>query len=631
MASSSRASEEARARALVGTTVDDRYRFDEVIATGAMGTVYLARHLKLKKRVAIKVLHPGVEDHPELVLRFEREALAGAQVAHANVAAATDFGDLEGGARYLVMEYVRGKTLRAVLDAEAPLAPERAVRIARQLALALGHLHEHGMVHRDVKPRNVMLAADDFVKLVDLGLAKIDGARLSTLPEDEAEEDARLTGRGVIFGTVEYLAPEAAFGMELVDHRADLYALGVVLYEMLTGKHPFEAKTEPELFAKQRHAPAPAMKERNPDVSVPAPLEAVVQKLLQKDFDERYQTASEVGAALEAAMPSAVAVPPPPPSVEVPPSVPPPAGSPSSAPPPAGSPSSAPPPASAQLGEEAARVPPGARPSTGRKAPARPPRKEPSSGRLVGPIAIVGVAVALLFAFHLQQPDEDPAAAPSAAASTARSAAPTRASPRPPATPRAPAVPVAPEVPASAASAQPSADPALIRATLDRLRLAMLEGRWDEAADELLALLRADPRALRDASVSGAASELLVALAKERHARADEVWRAVALGDGGPDLLYRYVESHGKAAWAERARKLLADPAVVSGTSAAVRVAFELREAACDEKLALLDRAVREGDQRAALVIDIIVRGCVKDERPVDAALKKLRARLAKR
>ncbi len=197
-----------------------------------------------------------------------------------------------------------------MIDREAPLEPKRAVRVARQIAVALSEIHAKGVVHRDLKPRNIMLGEGDFVKVVDFGLAKIDGARVSTLPSDEAEEDARLTGRGAIFGTVEYLAPEAAFGMELVDARADLFALGVMLYEMLSGKHPFDAKSEVELFAKQRLADPPRICERNPDVVVDAALEAVALRLMSKDFDLRHQTGAEVVAALDAAEPEGSLAPP---------------------------------------------------------------------------------------------------------------------------------------------------------------------------------------------------------------------------------------------------------------------------------------------------------------------------------
>src|SRR5262245_16347827 len=212
---------------------------------GGMGAVYRGEHLLLKKRLAIKILHPEIENLPELVSRFEREAIAGAHVQHANVAAATDFGELEDGSFFLVLEYIRGHTLHHAMK-QGRFEPERAVNIARQIAAALGAVHAMGIVHRDVKPRNVMLIEGeaDVAKLIDFGLAKVpvdeiaESRRSSALDEAERagrrnSDGDRITDVGVIFGTIAYLAPEAAYGMDAVDERADLYALGVMLYEML--------------------------------------------------------------------------------------------------------------------------------------------------------------------------------------------------------------------------------------------------------------------------------------------------------------------------------------------------------------------------------------------------------------
>jgi serine/threonine protein kinase len=307
----------ARAESNVGRKLDGRYKVGRVLAMGGMGAVYEARHLKLKKRVALKILHPAAEADEDLVKRFEREALVGGHVAHEHLAAATDFGELPDGTRFLVMELVRGRTLRAVMD-EGPLEAERAASIVRQIGVALAALHDGGIVHRDLKPRNVMLTDEDFVKLVDFGLAKIDRGRVSTLTEEEADRDARLTAGGVVFGTFGHLAPEAAEGMENVDARADLYALGVMAFEMVAGKHPFDAKSDIELFLKQRTLPVPTFAERAPDIDVLPAFEAAIRKLLEREPEDRFQTANEAIAAIDDAVPSASHAPPPPMEASVP-------------------------------------------------------------------------------------------------------------------------------------------------------------------------------------------------------------------------------------------------------------------------------------------------------------------------
>jgi serine/threonine protein kinase len=170
------AAAQERAAALTGRTISDRYKILELVAMGGMGAVYRAEHLLMHKEVAIKVLHPETENFPELVSRFEREAVAGAHIQHPNVAIASDFGKFDEDSRFLVLEYIRGKTLREIID-EGPLLPTRAAAIARQIALGLAAVHAKGIVHRDVKPRNIMVLpgarmGEDLVKVIDFGLAR---------------------------------------------------------------------------------------------------------------------------------------------------------------------------------------------------------------------------------------------------------------------------------------------------------------------------------------------------------------------------------------------------------------------------------------------------------------------------
>ncbi|WP_437991524.1 protein kinase domain-containing protein [Sorangium sp. So ce145] len=296
-----------RARSYLGRVISKRYRIDEVIAMGGMGAVYRGEHVHMHKRVAIKILHPDTERLPELVQRFEREAIAGAHIQHRNVATATDFGEAEDGSFFLVLEYVRGTTLHEIIR-RGPVPAARAALIARQLAAALDATHAMGIVHRDVKPRNVMVVEPqgDLVKLIDFGLAKVsvDQLRRSVASPESARAGAdslpvRLTTAGVIFGTIAYLAPESALGMDFVDERADLYALGLIFYEMLAGKHPFLAKDPVELFNQQRSAPVPAIAAHSPGVVVPPALEAVVRLLLEKNPRARFGTAEELIAALD--------------------------------------------------------------------------------------------------------------------------------------------------------------------------------------------------------------------------------------------------------------------------------------------------------------------------------------------
>ncbi|MET0596102.1 MAG: serine/threonine-protein kinase [Polyangiaceae bacterium] len=288
------------ATGLVGRVVSERYRIEALIGEGGMGAVYLAEHVLMRKRLAVKVLHAEMTRMPEMVARFEREAMAAAHIEHPNVAAATDFGKLENGAFFLVLEYVEGTNLRDLIE-KGPLEVRRALHVAHQMASALGRAHALGIVHRDLKPENVMLVLRDgdadFVKVLDFGIAKVPVGDLGRLSSNK-DGGQVLTQLGMVYGTPEYMAPEQALGQE-VDLRADLYALGVILFEMLTGVRPFDADTKVALLGMKVTSDPPTLASKNASVKVPASIEALVRRLLEKEAKNRYQEAREVLEAIE--------------------------------------------------------------------------------------------------------------------------------------------------------------------------------------------------------------------------------------------------------------------------------------------------------------------------------------------
>ena len=286
----------------VGRVISGRYKVLALIGEGGMGAVYLAEHVHMRKRVAIKVLHPDMVGRPEVVARFEREAMAAAHIDHPNVAAATDFGRTDDGAFFLVLEYIEGTDLRTALR-QGPMDVARGLHIARQIAFAMVRAHELGIVHRDLKPENVMLVdrgdEGEFVKVLDFGIAKVHIESLASVHADPgAAPGPILTRAGAVFGTPEYMAPEQALG-DAVDHRADLYALGVMLFEMLSGKLPFEGSDTLSLLARQIAENAPMLRATAPDRPIPAELEALVMRLLAKQPRERYASADELLVAID--------------------------------------------------------------------------------------------------------------------------------------------------------------------------------------------------------------------------------------------------------------------------------------------------------------------------------------------
>jgi serine/threonine protein kinase len=257
------------------------YRLTAVLGEGAMGTVYRAKQLSLDRDVAIKVLSPELADDPVFVERFLREAKAVARLNHTNIVSGIDVGEADG-LKYFVMEHVDGNTVAFLLRRGGAIDEERALLLAQQVARALDHAYRNGLVHRDVKPENVLISRDGVAKLCDLGLAKL---------EDHGPADAAR------MGTPSYISPEQARGEADVDIRSDLYSLGATLFHMLTGRPPFAADTPALLLAKHLTEAAPSPRTLAPEVS-PA-TETVVLRLLAKQPSERYQTPAELLKALE--------------------------------------------------------------------------------------------------------------------------------------------------------------------------------------------------------------------------------------------------------------------------------------------------------------------------------------------
>jgi eukaryotic-like serine/threonine-protein kinase len=274
----------------VGDILDSRYRITGLLGTGGMGSVYRAEHVTIRRPVAIKVLHPNIAEDPDYARRFEREAFVTGRTDHPNCVTVSDFGPLEGGGFYLVMELVDGVLLADVLDEVERMPPRRALHIARHILRGLGHAHGNGIVHRDVKPANVILVRqdndEDFAKILDFGIAKLVDAAAVHDPANN-----QLTRVGTTVGTPTYVAPEQAVG-GMVDARSDLYSCSIMLYEMIAGRPPFQDEDTVRVLAKHLSAPVPAMAELVPGVIVSPAVEDLIRKGLSKDKAERYPNAA---------------------------------------------------------------------------------------------------------------------------------------------------------------------------------------------------------------------------------------------------------------------------------------------------------------------------------------------------
>jgi serine/threonine-protein kinase len=282
---------------LIGTVIDGRYKIESLLGEGGMGVVYKAQHTLIEKQVAVKVLKAEVAREESVVQRFLQEAKAASRIGHPNIVDVTDFGTLTDGSAYFVMEYIDGDTLARVIHDDAPMPLARALPIVAQLARALDAAHKKGVVHRDLKPDNIFVVErdgrKDVVKIVDFGIAKVG-------PAEGNLGGPRLTQAGSVFGTPEYMAPEQAAGRGDVDHRADVYALGTIFYEMVVGQVPHRGETLVATLAMQMLDPVPPPSEKNPGLRLDAQIEAVMMTALAKERELRFQNMAELLRALEA-------------------------------------------------------------------------------------------------------------------------------------------------------------------------------------------------------------------------------------------------------------------------------------------------------------------------------------------
>ncbi|MEO8906051.1 MAG: serine/threonine-protein kinase [Polyangiaceae bacterium] len=283
---------------MLGSLAAGRYRVIKQLGEGGMGQVYLAEHVAIEKRVALKVLRAEYASKGEIVTRFQQEAISASRIKHPNVLDVFDFGRLDNGCFFLAMEYLEGNDLADELQRRRVLDAATGIRVSMQLCRALAAAHANGVVHRDMKPENVFLQrtadGEEIVKIVDFGIAQLrskDDAVVAT--------KRRLTRTGMIFGTPEYMSPEQAGGKH-ADLRADIYAVGIIMYEMFTGAVPFTGETFLGVLTKHLNEPAPQMKALFPELAISEELQSVIMHALVKDPNLRYQTMLEFAQAITA-------------------------------------------------------------------------------------------------------------------------------------------------------------------------------------------------------------------------------------------------------------------------------------------------------------------------------------------
>src|SRR4051795_7440120 len=284
---------------MVGEVLADRYELEELVGTGGMSSVYRAHDRLLDRKVALKILHQQYSFDEEYVERFRREARAVATLSHPNIVTVIDRGE-HGGRQFIVFEYVDGENLKRLIERRGPAPVATALELAIQIAGGLSFAHQQGLVHRDVKPQNVLLNGDGQAKVTDFGIAR------------SLDVQHGMTQTGTVLGTSDYIAPEQAQGQR-VDEHTDVYSLGVVLYELLTTEVPFPGENFVAVAMPHINEPPPPIRDRRPDVS--PRVEAAIQKAMAKQPDERYESMAAFCRELEANLqeaPGTVVMTPPP-------------------------------------------------------------------------------------------------------------------------------------------------------------------------------------------------------------------------------------------------------------------------------------------------------------------------------
>jgi eukaryotic-like serine/threonine-protein kinase len=272
---------------LIGQTLADKYRIDERLNEGGMGTVYRGTHVLMDKTVAIKVLRASLAADEKIVARFSREARAASRISHPHALSVTDFGEAKNGVVFLVMEFLNGQTLKNVIRQDGPMPLARVVEIIRQVGAALDAAHEQGVVHRDLKSENIMLLAangPDYAKVLDFGIAKI--------KEHDGDYDPGLTAPDLVIGTPQYMSPEQCSQAPDIDSRSDIYSLGVIIYEMLVGHVPFTGPSPTAIMMKHLQEPVPSVLVERSDLA--SAVGRVISRAMAKNPDDRYQTIAEL-------------------------------------------------------------------------------------------------------------------------------------------------------------------------------------------------------------------------------------------------------------------------------------------------------------------------------------------------